>query len=263
MNSAQKLATSGSEKSSSACRQGTFCGSDGITYSNECDILSPVYKDCDGDCPCVTSGSSSSGNEAFSSYTPTEFPLVNGAPPTVRDECPMCPLVYVPVCGVNGMTYYSDCERDCRGSVLKECDGECPCPVIPTSEAAMFTGLITPTEQYPSATEAPFCSCPGNVYSPVCGVDGQVYDNPCLLACEGVVQACEGVCPCNQAAPSNNNDMFVPAFMLAYSQSGCSKCLTLDYEPVCGSDGSTYRNECYAKCNGVDKQCSSSCPCNS
>lgn len=70
------------------------------------------------------------------------------------------------------------------GSVLKECDGECPCPVIPTSEAAMFTGLITPTEQYPSATEAPFCSCPGNVYSPVCGVDGQVYDNPCLLACE-------------------------------------------------------------------------------
>lgn len=75
------------------------------------------------------------------------------------------------------LTFYS-------GAVPKECDGECPCPVIRTNEAAIFTGLITPTEQYPSATEAPFCSCPGNVYSPVCGVDGQVYDNPCLLACE-------------------------------------------------------------------------------
>lgn len=95
-------------------------------------------------------------------------------------------ILFYNICIFFSLTFYS-------GAVPKECDGECPCPVIRTNEAAIFTGLITPTEQYPSATEAPFCSCPGNVYSPVCGVDGQVYDNPCLLACEWVVLFCSGV----------------------------------------------------------------------
>lgn len=105
---------------------------------------------------------------------------------------------YVPVCGVDEMTYDATCGAECV-PVEIECMGECPCnastSVGTTSEGS--SGTAGETTAGETTMGADPCDCVSGAYLPVCGVDGTTYDATCGLECVEVEILCVGFeCPC-------------------------------------------------------------------
>ena len=81
------------------------------------------------------------------------------------------------------------------------------------------------------------CSCAADGVQ-VCATDGMEYPNSgCGLFCTGYEVVCEGPCPCADC-PCPMNKAF-----------------------VCGVNGVSYRNRCFAACADMPIACDGKCPC--
>jgi hypothetical protein len=112
-------------------------------------------------------------------------------------DCVCMGNAYIPVCGVDGMTYDASCGVECV-EVEIECMNECPCNAS-TNDSGMASGSGTAAETTAAETTMGVdpCDCPLGAYFPVCGVDGMTYDATCGLECVPVEPLCMGVeCPC-------------------------------------------------------------------
>lgn len=84
-----------------------------------------------------------------------------------------------------------------------------------------------------------FCSAQ---YDPVCGINGTTYANDCQRQCAGVPLRSYTACP--DDSPNDHWD-----YHNDLRHCNCDR----KYEPVCGNNGRTYDNSCFAIC---DKQLS-------
>lgn len=144
---------------------------------------------------------------------------------------PNCPDMIDPVCGSNGVTYINSCYAEAAG-VTEYTSGVC------------FSDCIDPQEINPDAV----CTME---YEPVCGCNEVTYMNACAADAAGVINYMPGPC-------SDNNGCYDPVYVVTNSGTNVNYtngAITLScddyYEPVCGCNGVTYQNACYAEASGI------------
>jgi len=239
------------------------CGCDGRTYPNRCAAASHGVSIAHlGRCHELCHRGSRCDEGEYCQFPPgtCNFTDVVGMCKPIPDGCPD---VYEPVCGCDGMTYGNRCEAAMAGvSILHpgECDlcdrsdpscGDGQCCWFPPGtcdENGRGECLMVPD------------ACPA-ISEPVCGCDGMTYGNRCeaMRACVSIDY--DGECDdnqCDRHDPSCGEGEFC-----LFRDGTCrlndvaGECVPRPevcpevYDPVCGCDGVTYPNRCYALRAGV------------
>jgi hypothetical protein len=245
------------------------CGG-GLTFLNACSAdRSKAGVSSTGFCePRTACGGSDGGTCSTGEFC--EPPLGDcapGAPGSCTNFFPLgCPLLVKPVCGCDGKTYTNfcfargsavglshngPCEAPCQahqatcgsGELCKRPDGDC-------LQQAEGTCMNTPE------------SCPA-ILAPACGCDGITYSNACIADAAGVSVAAQGPCVppvlcggiSGAACPEHEFCKFSDGTCAIVDNQGVCMGVPVvcppDLNEVCGCDGITYHNSCFADVAGV------------
>ncbi|XP_068884782.1 ovoinhibitor-like [Aphelocoma coerulescens] len=160
-----------------------------------------------------------------------------------------CPRNLQPVCGTDGNTYSNDCgiclhNVEHSASVEKEHDGECdPKPVV--VDCSNYQRTVT--------DDHVVVACP-RIFKPVCGSDSFTYNNDCGICAynaehdTNVTKIHEG--PCKESVAVDCTRYRTQTTKDGKTLVACPR----DLNPVCGTDGNTYDNECAICAHNVEQR---------
>ncbi|CAG9855043.1 unnamed protein product [Phyllotreta striolata] len=227
------------------------CGSDGENYGNQCElqraacnsqtnITIKFYGKCD---PCA----------GVQCTEPEVCQLDEHRNPVCRCGEP-CPLEFTPVCGSDGKTYSNGCslrQEACRSrkSLNIIYRGKCSSGINPCTSVRCTRGEECVINKFGIA----HCQCPEScepIMRPVCSKDGRTFASECELKRTGCVSktnieiAYSGIC--GENGPCSEHDCQFGGTCVERAGTAHCECpdCPAEFEPICGSDGISYSNEC-------------------
>lgn len=220
------------------------CGNDGITYGSAC---MAKYAFCGGESltgiaytgTCMENDASLENTETEEVKETKEVEETEEI--EEQESCVFrCTKDFSPVCGSDNTTYGNDCELktsncESRIEIRKSHDGECKEPDYSEQEK-----------------DCPISCKNASAGKKVCGSDGKTYNSSCHLKkanCKSkdeITRISGGKCNKNKM---ENDFIQTPDVEEAECPTFCNRMMA----PVCGSDYTTYSNECVMKTVGCEE----------